>query len=79
MTVNPRALQLPGIQEHPREVQPRRLSLAQRLYLPLIAGMWVTIRHFFRNILRLRKQVTIEYPEQRRDYSHRYRGHHILT
>ena len=39
----------------------------------------VTIRHFFLNIFRFKKKVTIEYPEERRAYSHRYRGHHILT
>ncbi len=79
MNIDPRALQLPGIQTHPSELQARRLTLAERLYLPLIPGLWVTLRHFFLNIFRLQKQVTIEYPEQRREYSHRYRGHHILT
>jgi len=79
MTVDPKALQLPGVQDHPREVEPRRLSLGERFYLPLIPGLFVTIRHFFQNILGLRKRVTIQYPEERRQYSHRYRGHHILT
>ncbi len=79
MSVDPRALQLPGIQEHPREIRPRRMSLAERLYLPLLSGMMVTLRHLFQNLLGLRKRVTIQYPEERRAYSHRYRGHHILT
>ncbi|MCL4839600.1 MAG: NADH-quinone oxidoreductase subunit I [Thermoanaerobaculia bacterium] len=55
------------------------MTLAEKLYLPLLPGLLVTIRHFFGNLFRTRKSYTIEYPEQRRQYSHRYRGHHILT
>ena len=77
--VAPKALTLPGIQDHPTEIKPRRMSLAERLYLPLISGMMVTIRHMVQNLFGIRKRVTIQYPEERRQYSHRYRGHHILT
>lgn len=76
---DPKALALPGVQEHPKELRPRRMSFGERLYLPLLAGLGVTIRHFFLNIFRIKKRVTIQYPEERRQYSHRYRGHHILT
>lgn len=69
----------PGIQQHPQSVRPYRYSLAERLYLPLLGGLWVTLRHFARNLLRGGPRYTIQYPEQRRDYSHRFRGHHILT
>lgn len=79
MTIDPKALQLPGVQVHPTEVEPRRMTLAERIYLPLIPGLMVTIRHFFQNVLHLKPRVTIQYPEERRQYSHRYRGHHILT
>jgi NADH-quinone oxidoreductase subunit I len=75
----PRALELPGIQDHPKTPQPRKMSVAERLYLPLLSGLGVTIRHMFANLLGRRKRVTIQYPEERREYSHRYRGHHILT
>jgi len=64
---------------HPQELEPRRMTVPERLYLPLLAGMWLTLRRFFANLTGRRAKVTIEYPEQRRDYSHRYRGHHILT
>ena len=77
--VNPEALKLPGIQDPPEEIRPRQMTIPERLYLPLLAGMTVTIRHFFSNLFRFRKRVTIQYPEERRQYSHRYRGHHILT
>lgn len=73
------ALDLPGVQEHPRTLTPRRMTFAERLYLPLLPGLLVTIRHFLGNLFRTRKAYTIEYPEQRRQYSHRFRGHHILT
>jgi NADH-quinone oxidoreductase subunit I len=63
---------------HPKEVQPYRPGLAERLYLPLFAGMAVTLKHFFRNLFK-GPEYTISYPEERREYSHRYRGHHILT
>ena len=64
---------------HPNEVKPYKPGLAERLYLPLFGGLMVTLRHFVRNLLGRGKSYTIEYPEKRRDYSHRYRGHHILT
>lgn len=59
---------------------PRKLTLAERLYLPeILKGMAVTMRHFLRNVVRIRRLPTILYPEQKRDYSDRFRGKHILT
>jgi NADH-quinone oxidoreductase subunit I len=58
---------------------PLRMTLAQRLYLPaILGGMRVTIRHFLRNLVQIKKLPTILYPEQKRDYSGRFRGKHIL-
>ena len=60
--------------------QPRKLTFAERLYLPeIVKGMGVTIRHLLRNIVHIRNLPTILYPERRRDYSDRFRGKHILT
>lgn len=64
---------------HPNQVRPYRPGLAERLYLPILGGMWVTLKHFLSNLVGKRKSYTIEYPEERRAYSHRFRGHHILT
>ena len=64
---------------HPRQVRPHRYGLAERLYLTLLPGLLVTLRHFVRNLLRRGRRYTIRYPEERRTYSHRFRGHHILT
>lgn len=49
------ALDLPGVQEHPRTLTPRRMTFAERLYLPLLPGLLVTIRHFLGNLFRTRK------------------------
>jgi NADH-quinone oxidoreductase subunit I len=58
----------------------RKLTLSDRIYLPgILAGMAVTIRHFFRNLFAIRRLPTILYPEEKRDYSGRFRGKHILT
>lgn len=76
--MTPEALTKTSI-DHPREVQPYKPSLSERIGLPLLGGLVVTIRHFFQNLFGSRKTYTIEYPEERREYSHRYRGHHILT
>jgi NADH-quinone oxidoreductase subunit I len=64
---------------HPKETRPYRYTLAERLYLPLLGGLWVTLKHFVRNLFRRGRSYTIQYPEERRNYSHRFRGHHILT
>ncbi len=49
------------------------LTLAEKMYLPAIMkGMGVTISHFFR------KPVTIQYPEQKWNVNHRWRGRHVL-
>jgi NADH-quinone oxidoreductase subunit I len=59
--------------------RPRR-SLGEWLYLgPIVRGLGVTIRHFLRNLFGQRDVATIQYPEERREYSERVRGRHILT
>src|SRR5438094_51362 len=72
-------------------METRRLTLAERLYLPqVVEGVAVTTRHFVRNLalhtLHLfglardkSAAVTTQYPEQRKPYSEGYRGAHRLT
>jgi NADH-quinone oxidoreductase subunit I len=58
---------------------PRKLTLLQRLYYPaIVGGLKVTMGHLLRNLANLRRLPTIQYPEQKRDYSGRFRGRHIL-
>ena len=49
------------------------MTIAERLYLPALAGgLGTTIKHFFR------KKPTIQYPEQKREFSPVFRGLHVL-
>ncbi len=55
-------------------------GMKEAMYLPaILAGLRITMGHFFRNILGKRDVVTIEYPEAHRRISPRYRGRHRLT
>jgi len=55
-------------------------SLGERTYLlPILKGLWVTLRHLRRNLFGKKDIATIEYPEVKRQYSERLRGRHILT
>jgi NADH-quinone oxidoreductase subunit I len=69
----------PEPEPYPTTTRPYRQSMAERLYLPLVGGLLITLRHFLRNLFHPGRMLTIEYPEERRNYSHRFRGHHILT
>jgi NADH-quinone oxidoreductase subunit I len=45
---------------------------------PIFLGLWITLKNFARTLF-LRQASTIQFPEQRRSVSGRYRGIHILT
>ncbi len=50
-------------------VERKPLSLAERLYFPqILAGMRITLKHFFK------RNITLEYPEQRPAIPPGYRG-----
>ena len=61
-------------------------SLKQQMYLPAIAeGLGVTLRHFLsnwvKNVAGMRGKsdiVTVEYPEEKKQYPERHRGLHRL-
>jgi NADH-quinone oxidoreductase subunit I len=49
------------------------MTFLEWIYLPAIfKGMFITLKHFFR------KKVTINYPEEQREFSQVYRGRHVL-
>jgi NADH-quinone oxidoreductase subunit I len=57
-----------------------KLPVSQRVYLiAIFKGMMVTARHFLRNVFRPGQMPTINYPEEKRNYSPRFRGLQILT
>ena len=52
----------------------------ESLYLPAIfTGFRLTVRHFFRNLFGAKDVVTVQYPEEQRPVSVRWRGRHRLT
>jgi NADH-quinone oxidoreductase subunit I len=54
-------------------VSDKNMTFLEKIYLPAIAkGMFITLKHFFR------KKATINYPEQKREFSEIYRGQHVL-
>ena len=51
----------------------KEMSFAEKLYIPaILSGLKITIKHF------LKKKVTLQYPEQQKDFSAVYRGRHVL-
>ncbi len=51
----------------------KKMSFKERMYIPaILGGLSITLRHFFK------KKVTIQYPEQTREFAPVYRGHHVL-
>lgn len=54
-------------------VSNKDMTFAEKIYLPaIIGGMAITFRHQFK------KAATLKYPEQIRERSSVYRGHHVL-
>lgn len=52
----------------------RKPGFWNRFYLiEIVAGLWITLKNFL-----FHKKVTLQFPEQRRDYSARFRGQHYI-
>lgn len=50
------------------------MTLGEKVYIPaLLKGMKVTLGHIFK------KKVTVQYPEQKKEYSPVFRGLHVLN
>lgn len=55
----------------------RSKNFLQNIYvIEIVQGLWITLKHFFKTLSG--KHVTIQYPEERRDYSDRFRGMHYI-
>jgi NADH-quinone oxidoreductase subunit I len=50
----------------------------QKFYFYSIGiGLWITLKHFFRAVF-MTRIITLNFPEQRRQYASRFRGMHSL-
>lgn len=57
----------------------KKYTLKEKLYLiAIVQGLIVTLKRFFQGLV-LRKKYTIMYPEQKRNYSQRFRGMHFIS
>ena len=57
----------------------KKYTVSEKFYLFAIArGMAITLKYFIRGFF-LRQHNTIMYPEQKRDYSQRFRGMHFIS
>ena len=55
-------------------VSNKEMTFWERMYLiAIVKGLIITVKHLFR------KKVTIQYPEQVREFSPVYRGQHMLN
>lgn len=53
---------------------------ASKWYLPgIIGGMGITAKHLIKNLFNKKKMMTLNYPEEKYEYSPRFKGNHVLT
>ena len=56
-----------------------RFSFLERVYLfEILRGLSITLGHLLRNLTHRKQMPTIEYPDERREFSPRFRGRHRL-
>ena len=57
----------------------REYTAKEKIYLPAIfQGMIITLKRFIQGFI-LHKKYTIMYPEEKRNYSQRFRGMHFIS
>ena len=67
------SIQTMSLSGRKKVVSNKEMTFWERMYLiAIIKGLIITIKHLFR------KKVTIQYPEQVREFSPVYRGQHML-
>ena len=58
-------------------VSNKKMTFAEKIYLPAIfTGMGITGKHAIMTLTG--KLPTVSYPEEKREFSKIYRGHHVL-
>ncbi len=55
-------------------------SKSSQWYLPgILTGLGITAKHMVKNLFNKKEMITINYPEQKHEYSPRFKGNHVLT
>lgn len=55
-------------------------SEKSKWYLPgIVTGLFITAKHLLVNLLNKKQMPTLNYPEEKYEYSPRFKGNHILT
>ncbi|MFN7454000.1 MAG: NuoI/complex I 23 kDa subunit family protein [Pseudobdellovibrionaceae bacterium] len=58
----------------------KNTSEASKWYLPgILVGLGITAKHLVSNLLNKKQMLTLNYPEQKYEYSPRFKGNHVLT
>lgn len=58
----------------------KRPGAASNWYLPgIIGGLGITLKHLIKNVKNPKKMQTLNYPEEKYEYSSRFKGTHVLT
>lgn len=58
----------------------KQKSASKEWYVPgIITGLGITFKHLFVNLFNRKKMITINYPEEKYEYSPRFKGNHVLT
>lgn len=58
----------------------KNTSEASKWYLPgIFGGLVITGRHLLKNLFNRKQMLTVNYPEEKFEYSPRFKGNHVLT
>ncbi len=58
----------------------QRTGEARKWYLPGVwGGLVITGKHLLKNLVSRKQMLTLNYPEQKHEYSPRFKGNHVLT
>jgi len=64
----------------PKGAANKKTSFLESIYfVEIFKGLAVTMRHLVKNIFHTAEMPTMQYPEEKRVYSDRFRGRHRLT
>jgi NADH-quinone oxidoreductase subunit I len=57
----------------------KKTTFREAIYVwEVLRGLGITMRHLLRNVFRMSEMPTMQYPEEKRVYSDRFRGRHRL-